>query len=376
VTEAAAPGETDLVALAPEVARQGRIAVEEVVRAPLPEVLRAPGRVGVDENRTARVGAVADGRIVRVLANVGDRVEMGQRLAELHSHEVHEARSDYAKARAEHDRRQAELQYARNARDRAKRLYDLKAGSLEHLQRAETDLRHAEMALQSAQADIGRVEEHLHHLGLSTAGPVEEAAAHKYEHDELVPVTAPLAGTVIQRMVTPGVVVSPSTDLFVVSDLTSLWVNAQLPERHLPAVRVGRPARISVQAYGDSVFAGRITHVGDTLDPETRTVQVRCQTDNASGRLKPEMYATVTFDLGQAQESLVVPTSAIQDIKSEAVVFVRVDETHFRARRVQVGRQADSRIEILEGLQAGEKVATTGSFLLKSELLKGQMAAE
>jgi cobalt-zinc-cadmium efflux system membrane fusion protein len=382
VTEAAAPGETDLVALAPEVARQGRIAVQEVVRAALPEVLRAPGRVGVDENRTARVGAVSDGRIVRVLANVGDRVEMGQRLAELHSHEVHEARSDYAKAQAEHDRRQAELRYARNARDRAKRLYELKAGSLEHLQRAETDLRHAEMALQAAQADIGRVEEHLHHLGLSTAGAVEEysepraAAPHKYEQEELVPVAAPLAGTVIQRMVTPGAVVSPSTDLFVVSDLTSLWVNAQLPERHLPAVRVGRPVRISVQAYGDTVFAGRITHIGDTLDPETRTVQVRCQTDNASGRLKPEMYATVTFDLGQAQEALVVPTSAIQDIKSEAVVFVRVDETHFRARRVQVGRQADSRTEILEGLQAGEKVATTGSFLLKSELLKGQMAAE
>ena len=380
-SSAAPLADQDLVVLAPEVA-QGRLAFVAAARATLPEVLRVPGRIGVDENRTVRIGAIADGRIVRVLANVGDRVEQGARLAELHSHEVHDARSEYAKARAEYERRRAELQYARNARDRAGRLHQLKAGSLEAVQRTDTDLRHAEAALTAAQADIGRIEEHLHHLGLSAEGAVEEYSrprvknSDQYEKDELIPVLAPLAGTVTQRLVTTGAVVSPTNDLFVVSDLASLWVNAQVPERHLGALRVGRAVRVTVQAYGETVFAARLAHIGDALDPATRTIQVRCQTDNADGRLKPEMYATVSFDLGQPTEALAIPSAAIQDVKGETVVFVRLDPTRFHARRVRLGRHAESQTEVLEGLQSGEQVVTTGSFLLKSELLKGRMTAE
>jgi multidrug efflux pump subunit AcrA (membrane-fusion protein) len=340
------------------------------------------GRISVDENRTSRVGAIADGRIYRVLANVGDWVKQGQRLADLQSHVVDVARSNYTKARADLDRRKAELQFARNAHQRAARLYELKAGSLEQLQRAETELKNAELALTAAQADVGLVEENLRHLGLSAEGALEEYGESKsrregqFEEAELIPVLSPISGTVLKRMISPGAVVTPANDLFVVSDLSSLWVNAEVPERFLPVLKVGRPVQISVQAYPRETFQGRITQIGDILDPDTRTVPVRCQSGNTGQKLKPEMYATVTFNVEEPVETIVVPSSALQEVNGNASVFVEQDPTHFRIRQVQIGRQTATQTEVVSGVKPGENVVADGSFLLKSEMLKKQMSEE
>ncbi|HEU0008074.1 MAG TPA: efflux RND transporter periplasmic adaptor subunit, partial [Terriglobia bacterium] len=143
VVETADP---ELVVVDPAALREGRIALSEVKRDRIPEVLRVTGRIGVNENQTARVGAITQGRVVRVLANVGDSVQRGQPLAEMHSHEVHDIRAELTKARAELDRRRSEVQFFSKARDRAVRLHSLKAASLEQLQRAEADVIVAEQA--------------------------------------------------------------------------------------------------------------------------------------------------------------------------------------------------------------------------------------
>jgi membrane fusion protein, heavy metal efflux system len=229
---------------------------------------------------------------------------------------------------------------------------------------------------------VGRVEEHLQHLGLSSEGAMEEYSearerrAGKFEQSELIPVVAPLSGTVLKRMVSPGTVVTPSNDLFVVSDLSSLWVNAEVPEKYLAKLKLGLHVMIHVQAYGNEPFQARISQIGDTLDPDTRTVQVRCQTDNKSQKLKPEMYANIGFDLGGQQETTAIPSAALQEINGTTVVFLQEAETRFRLRNVRVGRQVEPLSEILEGLKPGEKVVSVGSFLLKSEVLKKQMTEE
>jgi cobalt-zinc-cadmium efflux system membrane fusion protein len=349
----------------------------------LPEVLRVTGKIGLDENRTSSVGAIVEGRIVSVLANVGDTVAQGQSLARIRSQAVHETRAAYAKAHAELEQRQAELEFARDQRDRLRRLLELKAASPEQVQRAETDVALAEKAIVITRTELGRLEEELRQIGLSANGAVEEygqvarAGAEESDASELVPVPAPIAGTILKRLISPGSVVTPSVDLFVIADLTRLWAHAQVPEKYLPRLRVGQPVDISVQAYAGEVFPARIAYIGDTLDPVTRTVQVRCQTDNPNRRLKPEMYATISVALGESEAILLIPVEAVQDLDGVSTVFIREGEgARFRPRGIRTGRRTERGVEVLSGLKAGQEVAARGSFLVKSEFLKSRMAEE
>ncbi len=377
-TKAAEEADSNRVVLNPAALREGHVVLTDVTQDRLPEVLSVTGRIGVNENQTARVGAVAQGRIVRVLANVGDFVHVGQPLAEMHSHEVHDIRAELTKARAEMDRRRSDLQFASAARDRTARLHALKAASLEQLQRSEAEVVVAEQAVVSAQAEIDRIIEHLQYLGVSMEpDPVARPViAGSREPSESIPVVAPLAGTVLKRMVTPGAVVTASSDLFEIGNLGTVWVNAEVHEKYLASLKAGLPVEVSVQAYPTDSFPGRLTYVGEALDPTTRTAQLRCETRNPERKLKPEMYATITINLGHAVEVPLIPTTAITDVDGESVVFVYQGEGKFQVRQIKLGRQTGSLTEVLEGLRSGERVASTGSFLLKSELLKSRMVAE
>lgn len=380
------PADTQLpgqqIQLAPEAIETAGIQTTEVVGACLPQTLESSGRIGLNENRVARVGALLDGRIVEVLANVGDRVVEGQSLAVLQSHEVDDARAEYAKAKAELERVMSELGYATKVRDRAARLYELKAGSLEELQRAEAEVHRSETQILVARAEIGRLEEHLEQIGVSVEGALDEytrpgaGGGEHFEELERIPVRSPISGTVLERMVTPGTVVSPSDDLFVVSDLSRLWVQAEVPEAYLPLLHTGQRVSVRVESYPEEVFPAHLAHVGDILNPATRTVQVRCVAENPEGRLRPEMYAAVVLDLGAGEEALVVPTAALQDIDGETIVFVLTGEGLFERRPVTLGRRAEHRVSVLDGLKEGERVVTEGSFLLKSEMLKSRMQEE
>lgn len=370
------------VALDPSALQSGQIGLAVVRLGRLPDILRVTGKIGLDENRTSSVGAIVEGRIVSVLANVGDPVEQGQSLARMRSQAVHETRAAYAKAHAELEQRQAELEFARNQRDRLRRLLELKAASPEQVQRAETDVALAEKAIVMTRTELGRLEEMLRQLGLSTQGALEEyghAAGEQAETEEseLVPVPAPISGTVLERKISPGAVVTPADDLFVIADLARVWAHAQVPERYLARLRIGQPAEISVQAYAGEIFPARISYIGDTLDPVTRTVQVRCQTENSHRRLKPEMYATISVVLGESEEILLAPVEAVQDLDGISTVFVREGgQSSFRACAVRLGRRTETEVEVLSGLKAGQEVAARGSFLVKSEILKSQMAEE
>ena len=358
------------------------IRVGEVEIKKLEEDLEVSGRVTVNENATARVGSLTEGIVVGCCESVGSDVQKGQVLASLHSHEIHEAESSYWEARAELERRQTELRFAEKFYRRASRLHELKAGSLQQVQEAEAEFRSAEMFLEVAKAGMERAEIHLRYLGLPPEQLPGEADEHAVEgrgaHEEahLIEVRSPLAGTVVQRMVSPGAVVAPSDSLYVISDLRSLWVIAQVPEQHLSSLRKGLDVEVSVRAYPGRIFPARISYISDALDPKTRTVEVRCDLRNPGRELKTEMFATLTIRAGGNREAVVAPLAALQNVEGKDVLFVPEGEHSFRARRVQVGRHSESVIEIVSGLRAGEKVVVTGAFYLKSELLKAQMIEE
>ena len=384
-TEQAEPdtaSDPNLIRLDQEAMRIARITLGEVEIRKLEEDLQVSGRVTVNENATARVGSFTEGIVVGCCESVGSDVEKGQVLARLHSHEIHDAEASYWEARAELERRQTELQFAEKFYKRASRLYELKAGSLQKMQEAEAKFRSAETLLKIARAGVERADNHLRYLGLTPEELPEAADEHAAEgqgaHEEahLIEVRSPVAGTIVERTVSTGAVVTPSDSLYVISDLRSLWVIAQVPEQHLSLLRSGLTVEVSVRAYPDKTFPARITTIGDALDPETRTVEVRCELNNPGRQLKTEMFATLTIHTGGSREAVVAPLEALQNVDGEEVLFVPEGEYSFRARRVRVGRHSGSVVEIVSGLQAGEKVVVAGAFHLKSELLKAQMIEE
>ena len=384
-TEQAEPdaaSDPDLIGLDQEAMRIARITLGEVEIRKLEEDLQVSGRVTVNQNATARVGSFTEGIVVGCCESVGSDVEKGQVLARLHSHEIHDAEASYWEAGAELERRQTELQFAEKFYKRASRLYELKAGSLQKVQEAEARFRSAETLLKFARAGVERADNHLRYLGLTPEQLPEAADEHAVEgqgaHEEahLIEVRSPVAGTIIERTVSAGAVVTPSDSLYVISDLRSLWVIAQVPEQHLSSLRRGLAVEVSVRAYPGKTFPARITYVGDALDPETRTVEVRCELKNPGRQLKTEMFATLTIQTGGSREAVVAPLEALQNVDGEEVLFVPEGRVSFRVRRVRVGRHSDSVVEIVNGLQAGEKVVVSGAFRLKSELLKAQMTEE
>ena len=375
VAEPPSPTSGNEVVLDPSAQRDAGIEVREVEVRSLAEVLHATGRITINENRTWKIGAVTDGRIVKVFANVGDGVEEGQILARMYSHDIHESHAEHQRAVAEVDRLQSSLAYARAVRDRTQRLYDLKAAPLQQVEQAETELRNAETAVAHGQVELERTRSHLVDF-LKVPIEVLEQPGGNGSEAALVPVVAPAAGTLLQRNVTPGTVVQPSGELFVVTDLSTLWMIAAVNEEDLSKLRVGMLVQVYVQAYPDQPFPGRITKLGEELDPTTRTIMARVSLPNRSGLLKPEMYATAELELGGSRPAIFVPQTALQEIKGTAAVFVRVADDRFEARAVETGRAVGGSLEITGGLESGDVVVSEGSFILKSQLLRGALDEE
>jgi membrane fusion protein, heavy metal efflux system len=355
--------------------REAGIAVVTVALRSLPQVIRATARVTQDENQTFRVGAVTDGRMTSVSANVGDAVQSNQILARMHSHDIHESRAEYQKAQAELKRAEAAEAFARKVRDRAKRLYDLKAGSLADADHAEAEVRNAQAVVANAKTEVERTRFHLEDF-LGVPAVDRHGPAEQHTEDEMVPVRAPRAGTIVARNVNVGAVVNPATDLFLISDLKNLWAIAELHEENLAKIRPGMHVRLSVNAYPDQTFECRIVKIGEALDPVTRTAKVRLELPNPGMRLRPEMYGTVEIDSGTSDAAVLLPAESVQDVRGASVVFVRTAADRFELRPVETGRTRDGLMEIRSGLRAGDTVAVKGVFVLKSEFLKATLAED
>jgi len=339
------------------------ITVETVKAEAVGSFLEAVGTVALDDTRTARVGALVEGIVSATHANVGDRVRQGALLAGLHSHEVHDGWGDYRKAIADRRRVEQELAFASETVARTERLLADKAASALEVERARSSRASATEQLVMANAEVRRAQESLEHLGIEIGNSPDTQV------NEIIPVRTPQGGVVLEKLVTTGTTVTPGTALFVVSDISSLWVLAEIDEAALARVKVGAPVDVVVSAYPGERFAAKVTLIGDTINPATRRVVVRCQVQNANGRLKPGMFARVLLE-GVAPTPMVhVPVDAVQDLGDRRVVFVPGADGQFVARDVETGGERDGRVEIRRGLSAGDRVVTRGAFLLKSQML-------
>ncbi len=332
-------------------------------------MILATGTVLVPENRIAMIGPVHEGRIVRLYAGQGTRVRKGEKLADLESADIDEAKSDYLKAVADYEnaRRttEAEIKLAQSSFDRTKLLYEKSIAAQKTFQAAEHDLEVAraagESSVASTKAALAAARRKLLILGLTRS----EVDGLKGDQDlgALFSLTSPIDGIVVERSATIGATVGSDASLFKIIDSSSVWIDANVFEKDLDRVKLGQGAKVLIPAVPGSVFSGKVIFVSSVVDPETHTIRVRTEVSNKDGRLKPDMFANVQIITDADSSAISVPQSAVLSDGGKSIVFV-LTGAGYEKRVVTTGIQSDERIEIRDGVRAGDKVVIKGNYLL------------
>ena len=379
--EAHGEGHADEVKLTPDAIQRYGIKVAPAKRQALMPTVSVPARVTFNTEAMAHVGSAVQGRAIEIKVRVGDPVKKGEELLVVESPALGEAQSDYLQKRTAVAVAASAVDPSRNAAERAKTLYDQNQGiALGEVQKRAAEFRAAQGALQTAEAAATAAENRLHLLGMDQKAV--EALVSSKEINPRTVIRAPIAGQVIEREVTLGELVAPEKEaLLVLADLSTLWVIADVPEARLRDVAVGAAAQVRFGAVGDQPIAGKVSFIAPSLDPNTRTAQVRIEVQNADGKLKPGMFATAVLAssaAGAGQAVLAVPDEAVQTVEGGPAVFVPVEgePNTFAKRAVGIRPAVGGVVPITSGLKEGESVVVSGTFVLKAELGKSEAAHE
>ena len=361
----------------PAPAQSSAIETEIVTQQSIAGVIPATGKILVPENRVAVIGPVNQGRIVRLYAGQGTRVRKGQKLADLESADIDQAEADYLKALADYENAlrssAAEVKLAQQSYDRNKQLYEQKITAGKNLQSAEHDLEVAKAAgensVNGTKAALTAARRKLLILGLNDA--TIDALAKKTDLAATFSLNSPIDGIVVERNATVGASVGTDANLFKIIDLSRVWIDADVFEKDLPRVRPGQEVKLKVTAFPESTFSGKVILINSVVDPETRTVKVRTEVANPDGRLKPDMFANVQIVTDLNRAAISIPQSAVLNDEGKTIVFVAAGNG-YQKRQVQAGIQNNDRVEIVDGLVAGDKVVVKGNYLLLEQSKSGQ----
>lgn len=341
------------VSLTAEAVTRAGIKVAAVRAQHLVQSITVPGTVTSNAYRDTKVAALVGGVARQVLVELGSPVKRGQPLAVVFSNELAEAQMKYLSMRA---MLHADQQKVR----RTEKLVAIGAASRQELEevKATHDARESEVAA---------ARQRLLLLGLTPRQVDHLRAAGDVVSDVSVP--APADGVVITRMVNPGQVVMQGQELFVVADLSTVWVIGDLYEKDTGEVRVGTETVVTLPATPSRRLTGRVTYIDPRVDPATRTAKIRVEVPNREGELRLGMYVNVSFQAGSGQAVTVAPRAAVQSVGERAVVYVPLadGEGRFVERPVKLGQPVGEFIEVIEGLKPGERVVTEGSFFLRAE---------
>jgi cobalt-zinc-cadmium efflux system membrane fusion protein len=345
------------IAIPPDSPRARQIAVQTVQARPVvvDEVV-APGRVAVDPHRAAKLLLPVPGRIVAVSVRLGDSVSRGEPVVTLESPEADGALAADRQAAAAERQAQAGLTKAGADLGRLRDLYEHGAVAKKEVLAAENDLAQADAALETARAARAQAAWKLELLGLTPDA--------RRQH---VQVRAPTRGKIVEVTAAPGEYHSDTaTPLMTIADLSRVWVTSHVPESRVRDIRVGDPVVITLVAYPDETFSGRVARIADVLDPETRTLKVHVELPNPDGRLRPDMFATVRHS-GKDRTLPVVPADAVVQQYGRSFVFRERQPGQFERREVTVGPRANDSVALLAGIEPGERVVVAGAVLLAAE---------
>ncbi len=329
------------IVLSREALAAGEIRTKPVGRSALSLPLETTGTVTFNPARLIRIAAKTGGRIEKMLAFPGDRVRGGADLAELYSPEFLSAQAELLQLEG-----RVEQPGSQSGSDEMETVKRLLRASVRKL------------------SIMGLMQQEIVQIQKSR------------EMMPLLPVRAPFDGSILENTTVLGTQVETGAVLMTLADLSTLWVLVDVFEKNLSAVRIGSPAEIKVAAYPEKSFRGRLTAIGDQVEESSRSIKARVEVSNPDLKLKPGMFANVILVSPAVEKIVSVPDRAVRSLEGKSAVFVQTRPGVFVKREVRTGRSAAGQIEILDGLNEGETIAVDGSFILKSEALKGVLEGE
>ena len=315
-----------------------------------------PGRIEANEQLVTRIGASVTGRVTEVSAEVGARVRAGQELARVSSPELTNAQLAWLRAHSATNQ-------AQRAVERAQLLIQADVIGSAELQRREAEL-------SIARAELRAATDQLLLQGVSES--YIERLRDKGQLSPYAGINATRSGVVIERKISQGQVAQPGDPLFTIADLSKVWVVGALPEQDAAAVQMGQRVEIKVSALGQRQFKGKVVFVSDTISPETRTLMVRTEVDNADRALKPQMLATLRI-IGAARQQLALPEAAVVRDNDKDYVYVQVAAGQFRLTPVELAPASNGLRPLLKGPAAGTPIVVDGAFHLNNERKRAEL---
>ncbi len=351
----------------PTAAQWATLTVEPVQQRVFQSEHVTEGKIAVDEDRSTPIFSPYAGRVIKLFVKPGDTVTVGQPLFTVQAADMVQAQNDFISAATALNKARSAQNLAQIIDKRQRLLYEGKAVPLKEVQNARAALDAAENDVRSAEVALEATRNRLRILGKTDQEITD--FQEKGTIDPATLITAPIAGTIVQRKVGPGQYVGVgSTDpVFIIGDLSTVWVVAFIRETEAPIVHVGQQIYFTVLAYPDRSFPATISYVAAALDPTTRRLLVRATVNNDAGLLKPEMFASVKILTGESDKAVAVPRDAIIYEGEAARVWVVRDKDNDKAielRRIKVGLTNGSLVEVLKGLAPGDRVVTKGSLFI------------
>jgi cobalt-zinc-cadmium efflux system membrane fusion protein len=321
----------------------------------LQEQINVTATIQPNRDRLARIAPRVAGRVVKVMAKLGDTVKPGQALAEVDSIEVGEAQSAYAQAQSEHALAKASM-------DRAEKLLADQIIPQKDYLRARADYEKSTAILRAAA-------QRRQALGVAGRNPAAAAGG------SLFSVSAPFAGTVIDKAAVLGELAQADKPLFSIADLSNVWIETNLYEKDLGKVQIGAPVVVTTAAYPDETFTGTVAYIASAMDKETRTARARVVVPNPAGRLKLDMFATASIATRGARNAFLLAQDAVVLVQGQPTVFIQ-EQGGFSPRAVELGEKLRDHVVLKAGVKPGEQVVTSGAFALKAKMLKSQISSD
>jgi membrane fusion protein, heavy metal efflux system len=348
------PSEAEWASLATEPAKAQVFRAEHVTE----------GKIAVNEDSSTPIFSPYAGRVIKLLVKPSDTVERGQPLFIIEATDTVQALNDFAASLSALNTARSKLNLAQIVEKRQNDLYAGKAVPLKDWQQSQSDLTTAQNDMRSAETAVEAARNRLRILGRSQDQISTFEQSRQISAD--TPIYSPLGGTVVQRKVGPGQFVNSgaSDPVFVIGDLSTVWLIAFVRESEAADVRLGQEVDFRVLALPGRVFKARIDYVSAAIDPATRRLLVRATIDNKEGLFKPEMFASVTIYAGENRASVGVPKQALIYEGNRVRLWVAHDDKSLELREIQTGLINGDLVEVRTNLQPGEKVVTRGSLFI------------
>ena len=365
----ATPATPGVIIIPPDSPKLAQIRVEPIKLEAMPAgEVTAPGKVEVNPNRISRVPLPVAGRVTRVLVKLGDAVAAGQPLLMLESPEANAATTACRQSESAVTQANAALSQANAALVKAQADRDRAADLFAHDSIAKKEVINADSALKQSKAAVDLARAGVEQAEAARAQALKVVGLLGIKPDDVKPevvVRAPLAGKVLEIGIVAGEYRNDTTaPVLTIADLRAVWMTSDVPENSIRLISVGESVDITLDAYPDQTFNGRVARIADTLDPKTRTVKVMIELNNARGRLKPEMFGRIRHSEG-VRETPALPVGAIVQDGGKNIIYVEQGKGRFEAREVVTGRRSGGLAPIVSGARPGERVVVDGVMLLR-----------